>query len=201
MANELVKQAVLNKARKDKFIIALTTPEVLKSTATNSERRAHHKSRQKVAPNSIQFSVYGAIVPEIQVPSNNLPYAGQNLKVSTHSRPEYGDITVKFTVDNQFDNYWYIWRWLDVLNDSKESYYDYTNTSATGALLPDELLTNYQTDFTIYGLNEFNKNTIQFTYTKAFPVNLGQIAYDYRDPGEMECEFTFSFSQMLVNLL
>jgi len=201
MANEQVKQAILNKARTDKFILALTIPEALKDRATNSERRTFHKSHQKADPDSLQFSVYGAIVPEIQVPGTTLAYGGQNLKVSTHSRPEYSDITVKFTVDNQFNNYWYIWSWLDILNDSKYSYYDHHVTSQTGATLPQELLKDYQCDYTIYGLNEFNKNTIQFVYTKAFPVSLGQIAYDHRDAGEMECEFTFSFSQMLVNLL
>ena len=201
MANEKVKQSLLNKARLDKFILVLTIPEGLKTKATNADRRTHHKSSSKANPDSIQFSIYGAIIPEVQIPSYNLPYAGQNLKVSTHARPAYSDVTVKFTVDNQFNNYWYVWNWLNMLNDERTSYYNITDTSLTGETLPAELMRDYQTDFTMYGLNEFNKNTVQFTYTKAFPVTLGQISYDHRDPGEMECEFTFSFSQMLVNLL
>ena len=64
-----------------------------------------------------------------------------------------------------------------------------------------EYLLDYQVDMTIYGLNEFNKNVIEFTYTKAFPVSLGSIGYSYRDPSEMESSVTFSFSQLLVNLL
>jgi hypothetical protein len=198
---ETIKQSVLNKSRKDKFILSLSTPEALKGSYTKLDRRTHHKSIQKVIPDSLQFSVFGCVVPQISVPSTNLPYAGQALKISTHARPEYGDISVSFNIDNQFNNYWYIWRWLDILNDSKYSEYDYQNQSEFTDKQPDELLDDYQANFTIFGLNEFNKKTVEFTYTKAFPISLAEISYNYRDPNEIECEFSFSFSQMIVNLL
>jgi len=151
MANEKVKQSLLNKARLDKFILVLTIPEGLKTKATNADRRTHHKSSSKANPDSIQFSIYGAIVPEVQIPSYNLPYGGQNLKISTHTRPAYSDVTVKFTVDNQFNNYWYVWNWLNMLNDERTSYYNVTDTSPAGEILPAELMRDYQTDFTMYG--------------------------------------------------
>ena len=208
-----VKQAIYNKARADKFLLVLSVPDALKGESTKTERRTHHKSREKVMPDTLQFSIYGSVVPEVSVPSTNLPYAGQHMKVSTHAREQYSDITVNFTIDNQFNNYWYIWRWLDILNDSKNSVYDYTENSSaenqafdkkirlTDSKIPEALMMHYQTDITIFGLNEFNKNTVQFTYTKAFPVSLGQISYSHRDPSELETSFSFSFSQMLVNLL
>jgi hypothetical protein len=213
-----VKQAILNKARTDKFILVLSTPPALRGTSSKTERRAKEKSYQKVLPDSVQFSIYGAIVPGISVPSEELHYAGQSLKISTHNRPAYDDLEVNFTVDNQFNNYWYLWRWLDVLNDSKYGEFDYYDSSAAKSPSQDfprsaasnhpkttsqhnEYLLDYQVDMTIYGLNEFNKNVIEFTYTKAFPVSLGSIGYSYRDPSEMESSVTFSFSQLLVNLL
>ena len=198
---ESIKQSVLNKSRKDKFILSLSIPEALKNSNTKIDRRTHHKSIQKVIPDSLQFSVFGCIVPEISVPSANLAYAGQSLKVSTHARPEYGNISIGFNVDNQFNNYWYIWRWLDILNDAKYSEYDYQNQSEFTTKQPAKLLDDYQTTFTIFGLNEYNKKTVEFTYTKAFPISLAEISYNYKDPSEIECEFSFSFSQMVVNLL
>jgi hypothetical protein len=191
-----VKQSIYNKARKDKFILALSVPDALKDEATKVDRRTHHKSDEKVMPDTLQFSIYGSVVPQVSVPSVDAPYAGQHLKVSGHTRPEYSDITVNFTIDNQFNNYWYIWKWLDILNDSKYSHYDHRGPNTTESLMQD-----YQTNISIYGLNEFNKNSVKFTYTQAFPVSLGEIVYNHRDPGEIETSFSFAFSQMLVSLL
>ena len=198
---EIINQSILNKARKDKFILSLSIPESLKDFVTKSDRRAKEKSYQKVIPDSLQFSIFGSVVPEISITTEEIAYQGQTLKVSTHARPAYDDITVNFTVDNEYNNYWYIWRWLQVLNDPKYAVYDYHDSDP----VPDrprapQLLEDYQTDFTLFGLNEANKNAIEFTYTKAFPTALGEISYNYRDTDEIESSFTFSFTQMLVKL-
>ena len=201
---ETIKQSVLNKARKDKFILSLSIPEALKDYVSKTDRPTHNKSNKKVIPDSLQFSIFGAVVPGVNVADSEIPYAGQTLRVSSHSRPVYDDVTVNFTVDNEFNNYWYMWRWLEVLNDPKISQYDVNSTrpkSTSPSKVSPNLLTDYQTDFTLYGLNEYNKNAIQFTYTKAFPISLGDITYSYRDTAEVESSFAFAFTQMLVKLL
>lgn len=220
---DTAKQSILNKARSDKFILAFSIPEALKNVANKTERRIHQKSRFSVMPDAVQYSVFGAIVPTISVPSVEVPYAGQVMKASSHSRPTYDDVEVAFTVDTQFNNYWYIWMWLNMLNDTKHSQYDYdqigntptsSNTYAKNVTTKiqdvndstwrgggPKLMIDYQTDFTLYGLNEFNKKVIEFTYTQAFPVSLGSIDYGYRTPSEIESSFTFSFTQLYVNLL
>jgi len=217
MADNL-NQAMLNKARKDKFILSFTVPGCLKKIAEKTDRGTFHKSDNSVLPDKIQYSVHGAVVPTVSVPSVNVPYAGQHLKTSGHVRDAYDDVTVSFTVDNQFNNYWYIYKWLDILNDDSTSVYDSKGIGNThhlpypGAdeLAPQssrfvhndpKLMEDYQTNFSLYGLNEYNKNSVEFTYTNAFPVSLGNIDYSYRDSSEIDCSFTFSFSQLLVKLL
>lgn len=194
------KQAMLNKAKTDKFILVFTTPESLKDTATKNERRTHQNSRAKVMPDSMQYSVFGIIVPQISIPNIALPYAGQSLNVSTHARPAYDPITVEFTVDNQFNNYWYIWRWLDVMNDSKESRFD-ARDDVRKLNSERRYLEEYQTDVSLFGLNEYDNKVIEFKYTKSFPVQLGSIDYSYREPQEIQSSFTFAFSQLHVSLL
>jgi hypothetical protein len=54
---------------------------------------------------------------------------------------------------------------------------------------------------TIYGLDEFNNNKIQFVYKKAFPTDIGGIEFNYRDSKEIESSFTFVYSQLHVTLL
>jgi len=203
-----VTQSNLNKARADKFILVLSTPEALKDKADKTDRRVNRKSVDKVIPDTMQFSIFGTVVPSITVPAVEQHYSGQTLKVSSHDRPAYGDVTVNFTIDNEYNNYWYLWRWLDVLNDSHTSEYDKYNNNSRRFVTNDEksipspdLLMDYQTDISIFGLSEYNKKQIEFKYTKAFPVELGDIGFSHRDTSELESSFIFSFSQLTVNLL
>ena len=209
MADSL-KQSMLNKARVDKFILSFTVPECLRLIASSEERASHHKSDLRVIPDSLQYSIYGAVVPTVSVPSIELPQWGQTIKASSHNRPAYDDVTVEFTIDNQFNNYWYIWKWLDILNDSYDSGYDQMNIGSSnsipeylnrGDILDPDLMKDYQTNFVLKGLNEYEKETVNFTYTRAFPIGLGEVTYNYRESSEIECSFTFSFSQLHVNLL
>jgi len=68
-------------------------------------------------------------------------------------------------------------------------------------LIQDDKFKDYQTDLTIYGLDEYNNEKIKFTYTKAFPTDLGGINYNYREDGEIESSFTFVYSQLHTLLL
>jgi len=105
------------------------------------------------------------------------------------------------------NNYWVIYKWLDLLNNDYGSTYDYDNlsgvtapknTSKPDSLTPPE---DYQTDFSIYSKDEYNNNIVKFTYTKAFPVGLGAIQYNYRTSEEIESTFEFAFSQFHMELL
>ena len=218
-SSDIASQSILNKARKDKFILSFDIPKCLRSVESKSTRYTRHKSYLSTMPDQMQYSVYGIVVPAINVPSTNLAIYGQNLKVSSHARSAYEDVTVNFTVDNQFNNFWHIWSWLNILNDAVHSTYDeqsigtsdvisqtvgYNPNSQRGPEADSnapKLLEDYQTDMTLYGLNEYNKEVVQFKYIGAFPVSLGGVAYSYRDSGELESSFTFSFSQLYVELI
>jgi len=57
------------------------------------------------------------------------------------------------------------------------------------------------TDFSLIGMNEYNKEIIKFTYTNAFPTSLGSINYNYQTEGEIQSSISFAFTQMLVELV
>jgi len=201
----VIQQSTLNKSRKDKFLLVFNLPPILRNYNTND---LSVRGQDIINQNSVQFSVYGSIVPQIQVPELVAEYSGQSYKVSSNARPPYPNITVNFTVDNQFNNYWVIYSWLNLLNDQQQSTYDAaqnvpsgTISNSAGKLATPLQPQSYQTDFTVYGKDEFDNNVIQFTFTKAFPVSLGNIEYSYREPGEMETTFEFAFSQFFASLI
>jgi len=188
--SSLYNQAMLNKTRRDKFIMVVTPPEILRPIVNQYER-----NNSNVNLDSFQFSVYGVVVPTISIPEVETRYAGQVLKVSSHARPSYGNVSVNFTVDNLFNNYWFVYSWLKILNDDKISIPNAKQDNM------DPKLNEYGTTITVYGLDEYNNNKIKFEYTGAIPVELGGINYNYRDSSEAESTFTFSFFQFQATLV
>lgn len=215
--SELIDQSILNKTRKDKFILVLDVPKVLKpyeSTVRNPKF---------VNLDKLQYSVYGTFVPKVSIPSEEIRVYGQSYNITSTARPNYSPITVNFNVDNNFENYWVLWKWLNVLNNAKTSGMDKhfaefnkINDVMLNSGMPNSNkgkkvtfdfykmvndYTDYQTGVTIYGLREYNEKIIKFDYSNAFITSLGDLKYDYKDPNEMECSFDLAFNQLEVTLL
>ena len=183
-------QSFLNKSRADKFNLVFSLPPALREMNSKTDRQTYN-----VNEDAFQFSVFGAVVPAINVPALQIPYAGSNLYNSTHAKEPYPPVTVNFTIDNGFNNYWVLYKWLDLMHDEKEGLYD------AKKLVQTEDFKNYQTDMTLYGLDEFNNQRIKFTYTKAFPVTVGEIEYNYRTADEITSSMTFVYSQIHSELI
>ena len=94
-------QSMLNKARKDKFLMVLTPSKFLRDKISNLER-----GNDTINLDSFQFSVFGIDVPDITIPQVEASYGAQVLKVTSYSRPSFNNVNVKFTVDNNYNNYW-----------------------------------------------------------------------------------------------
>jgi hypothetical protein len=190
-----MNQVVLNTSRNDKFLFVLDLPKALKNV-TDSVLNSSYNA------DSIQFKTYGSPVPQISVPSIKVPYAGQNYNTSSITRPAYDPLKVNFLLDNGYQNYWILWNWLNLFNDSKDSTTDLTTVVGK---IGDHYITNpmsdYTSNFTIYGLDEYNNKIISFTYKSAFITNLSEISFSHQDPKEIICSATFVFNQLYVDLL
>lgn len=202
--NTAYMQSPFNKSRKDKFLFVLNLPDALKKIASK-----FRSGEQGINPDSLQFSIYGAVVPNVDVPEVQTRYAGQTLLHSSISRSPYPPLTINFTVDNRFYNYWVLYSWLNLLNNDKTSTYDVNNLTTDGVplvkitkdqgLAPTQLL--YRSDISIFALDEYDKRTIEFRYTQAFPTELGGVEFNYRDGSEIDTTFSFAYSQFIANLV
>lgn len=214
MSNQ-INQSFLNKGRKDKFILVIPPPPILADIAT------------QIGLENLQMSVYGSPVPSIRIPPVVVDYKGQQLKVTSQTRESYGSLDVNFTVDNEFKNYWYLWKWLDILNKVEHSGMDeyfnnhqqfrreipfnYRQKDGTPQKVTIQESVNkrqgkgpyfdYMTDLTLYGLDEYNNRKIEFTYTNAFISSLGGLDYNYRNADELEVTVGFDFSQLHSKLV
>jgi hypothetical protein len=176
------QQSHTNVARKDKFQLILDVPCLLKPLLTKENRFCHGGSLDR-----LQFSVWGYVVPEIIVPEQEKPFGGQVFSYSSNSRPSYPPINVNFTIDNRFDNYFILWKWLELQNN---------NETPCNATMPD-----YMTTISVLALDEYNNPVAEWTYYNSFITALGSISPSYRDTGELETTFTFKFSQLGMKLV
>jgi hypothetical protein len=154
----------------------------------------------------LQLSIYGSPVPSISVPSIKMPYGGQAYQTSSFTRPDYTALNIKFLVDNNYKNYWILWSWLNLLNDAKKSTSDsLASINELSQINKDPVLKNpmseYASRFWIYGLDEYNKKIISFEYTHVFPTTLGELNYSNQDPSEINCNVSFVFNQLHVELI
>lgn len=186
-----LSQSVLNKSRNDKFIMSLTLPKALREVNTKNDRQ-----NTNVIQDSLQFSIYGVVIPKVEVTDVEGRYSGQTFHFTSHKRPAYNNVQVKFTVDNQFNNYWVIYKWINLLNNNSEGFFH-----AEDIPIVEQPYDLYSTNITVFGLDEYDNKTIQFDFVGVIPVSLGDINYDYRDAKEIEMTFEFSFSQLIAKLL
>lgn len=199
MLQDPKREAVMNKARLDKFILVLNLPACMKDIVTDRVI-----SNALVNPNALQFSLYGAPVPVTSIPHVDLPYAGQVAKVSSMARPTWQALTVDFNVDNKFVNWWVLWKWLDIINNSKEGVYMKVDGLRERFNPKDPIvgtLEDYAADMTVYGRDEFNKPIIEFNYRGCFATELQGIQYNYQTPEEVKSQFTFQYSQFSSSLI
>ena len=188
-----MKQALQNKARTDKFLMVLDLPDALKNINTPDDRTTN-----TVNADALNYSVYSTQIPEVHVTDSETKFSGQTFHFTSHNRPEYGNVQVGFTVDNEFNNYWVIYKWINILNYNKEGFFNADHLADAEVKNPFEV---YATTISVFGLDEYDNKKIQFDFRGVVPVKLGQIQYNYRTEAEVESTFEFSFSQMIAKLL
>ena len=171
--------------------MSLTLPAALIDVNTKNDRQ-----NTNVIQDSLQFSIYGVVVPEVAVTDVESKFSGQTFHFTSHKRPAFDNVKVKFTIDNRFNNYWVIYKWINLLNNNKEGFFHAEDIPIVEQ--PYEL---YSTNVSLFGLDEYDKRTIQFDFVGVVPVSIGAIDYNYRENKELETEFQFSFSQLIAKLL
>ena len=181
------QQSILNRVSKDKFLLVLDLPLVMRGNL-------HLNVPENL--NTLSFSVFGTLVPDILIPTIPIEYGGQVLNVSSYTRPNHQPLTVNFIIDNAFINYFILWQWLNILNTTDGSVYAGSPIGNKNSMLPE-----YQTTFTVFALDEYDQKVAQWTYYNAFIVGLGGITYNNRDGSWIESTTTMQYSKLDFNLV
>ena len=189
-----MNQAPLNKNRQDKFILVLNLPEGIKNITDNQTR-----NNNRVMPNNFEISIAGAVTPAISVPEQTVPYGSQSIKVSSHARPAYSSLNITFKIDSEYNNYWAIYKWLDVLNDVKKG--TVNEDEIIKFHQPGKVMPIYSSNLTVFGLDEYENRKIQWDYIGAFPTGLSEIQWNYNNAEEIGASASFEFTRIEAKLI
>lgn len=184
-----VRQSYLNKARSDKFRVTIPLPPILRDIDTRSVR-----STRFIDKDAINFSIFSINIPAISVESVDLKFAGQTPRASSLARTAFDPVDVKFVIDNQYRNYWFLYKWFNLLHDEGKGHM----LKQQGSSQP---LDQYTTDIVVSGIDEYNKDVINYTFSHCVPVEIGSIPYDYQQPNEIESSFKFRFHQLKIKIV
>ena len=190
-----MNQAPFNKNRQDKFILVLNLPEGIKQIVDNVTRNTN-----RIDANALEISITGTVTPTISIPEKTLPYGAQSIKVSSHAREPYSSLDINFKIDNEYNNYWAIYKWLDIINDVKSGAFNEDDIiKYPGA--DTQQLPIYSSDLNVYGLDEYENKKIQCDYIGAFPTKLTEIQWDYTQNDEIASSATFEFTKVISKLI
>jgi len=113
-----IQQSITNKARADKFSLVLTIPQILKDI---NAQLLSARSNNTIQQDALQFAVWGVVVPSVNIPEQETRLWGQPYKVTSQAREAYSPVSVDFTIDNNYNNYWVLWKWMEFINDPRHS--------------------------------------------------------------------------------
>ena len=187
------QESDLNVARNNKFILVIDLPKCFRKLENTGDGRSCTVFKK----DKLQMNVFGNILPEMEMESLAVPGWGQVPKVSSLARPAWKPININFTIDSKYENYYTIYKWMDLMNDTLDGGFDPHD------LLDDPRghLADYSTTFSLYALGEYNVPRTRWNMYGAFPTSLGSLNFNKREPNELECDFTYEFSFLKMELL
>lgn len=189
MSNEVNIQSPLNRAYTDKFYFLMNLPSALKNLR---EKYVKNLKEEGIKRESIGWSIIKASTPEIVIKAQSIPYGGGNHYISSHVKDPYSALTIEFKVDNRYANYTTIYEWINYIYDEKEGHFDAHNLSPIAGT------DTYASTISLIAMDEYEKETIMWTFRNAFPVRISSLNLDYTSTEEITCSVDFVFSQMYV---
>lgn len=180
--------SILNSHLNDKFIAVIPIPVCLRNINVSGNDYIREGA---VDVNTVQFTMKRFTLPSINIPAITVKYDGQSLKVSSHVRTPYEPIVLTMNIDSKLSNYWFFKNWMDCMNRDKTSDKAETHESEYKNF-------DYSSDMRLIVMDEYENKLVNFDFTKAFPVSVSGIQYDYSNGLQITANITFEYSQYLM---
>ena len=127
----------------------------------------------------------GVSLSEITVPTG--PYRIPYKEISGSA--QFEPLTVTFMIDEDMNNYFELWNWVQIVAGIKTQEYIELMSS-------DPMKSGVKTDIMLNVLTSHRNNNIEFKFIDAFPSGVEAVTFDFRSPSvdyqPMTVSFTYS---------
>lgn len=191
MSVEDINLAPLSHHKPDRFRVTLILPSsLLRKVSSFFEMRDG-----KLVPDAFTINSKEVNIPDFEIPSIAVPFAGGQGTVSSHSRVKEGELTFMFDLDEQWLGYGAIYGWMDAMCDDIDGLFN--SKKLLGETPNDGKLENvmYTGKITVEVFSIGEKVVGIYTFDDVFPVKLKSPRVDYRidgiDRSMSEASFNF----------
>lgn len=130
---------------------------------------------------AVDFFCQNAQIPDINAPSAEIPTRFRPIPIAGSGGVRFGDLRVRFLIDEDMTNYLSIHDWIRKNN------------------LADEMDTNSDPEYSdgqLTILNSNNKSNLFVRYENLFPIDLSEVSFDVSDEEAqyITAEVTFKYS-------
>lgn len=118
------------------------------------------------AARNFTMNIFGTILPGVRLDVSKNSYMGWQIN-SSSSTMEFSEWTFNFNVDENFDNWFKIFDWMQLVNNNRD--YIYSKES------------EFLVDATLLILDDYNKVIKQINFKNMFPGDLESVNFSKRE--------------------
>lgn len=186
-------QAPLSFHKPDRFRVTLVLPSSLLGKVSTFFEMAEGK----IVPDAFTINAKEINLPDFEVPSVEVPYAGGQTTVSSHSRAKEGEMAFVFALDDQWLGYGAVYAWLESMCDDEDGLFN--SKKLLGETPKDGKYENvlYTGKVIVEVLDIKEKAIGRYEFTDAFPVKLKTPRVDFTIDGieQTKSEAVFNFKR------
>ncbi len=133
---------------------------------------------------SIMLNIHNVVIPGIANNSTEHAFMGSNIFFG--GTVNFSEWTISFIIDENFENWQYLYNWLMLIFDKKENF----NANCD----------DYSIDMTLNIVNNFKKTVLKLKFVGAFIFSLGDVTLSYRDNAsivESEASFYYRYYEII----
>lgn len=117
----------------------------------------------------LTLNIFETITPAISLSTNDVRWMGAKIPIQG-AEIDFDDLTVQFVVDNKWDNWFYLYKWITFVNNNKDKFV--------------EDFRNYCVDVTMFITDNYGDDVLRIDFTNVIITSLNDTSMSSKDGEE-----------------
>lgn len=132
----------------------------------------------------LTLNIFETITPAISLSTNDIRWMGAKVSIQG-AEIDFDDLTIQFVVDNKWDNWFYLYKWITFVNNNKDKFV--------------EDFRNYCVDMTMFITDNYGKDILRIDFKSVMVTSLNDTSMSSKDGEEnLICGAIFKYQRYEV---